>query len=117
LKAPFEVIDKRVKTVADALRDGSTVLWPGSALSVSRLICPADWVSPVFPRLALSADCGCLREAHLYRPRRERCHAAGVSAIEMIPGMTLEKLQTVTEPKLQLASAWQAVAPLEARAA
>src|ERR1700687_5506144 len=41
----------------------------------------------------------------------------GLVVIEMIPGMTLEKLQTLTEPKLQLASDWQALAPPEARAA
>jgi 3-oxoadipate CoA-transferase beta subunit len=44
----------------------------------------------------------------------------GLVVIEMIPGMTLEKLQTLTEPKLQLASNWKALAPpeaLEARAA
>jgi 3-oxoadipate CoA-transferase beta subunit len=41
----------------------------------------------------------------------------GLSVIEMIPGMTLEKLQTLTEPKLQLASTWQVLAPPEARAA
>jgi 3-oxoadipate CoA-transferase beta subunit len=34
--------------------------------------------------------------------------------IEMIPGMTLEKLQTLTEPKLQLAPNWKALAPPEA---
>ena len=31
--------------------------------------------------------------------------------IEMIPGMTLEKLQTLTEPELHLASHWQALVP------
>ncbi len=44
----------------------------------------------------------------------------GLFVIEMIPGLTLEKLQTLTEPKLQLASHWQALAPPvapEARAA
>ena len=41
----------------------------------------------------------------------------GLSVIEMIPGMTLEKLQTLTEPKLQLAASWRALAPPEARAA
>jgi 3-oxoadipate CoA-transferase, beta subunit len=41
----------------------------------------------------------------------------GLSVIEMIPGMTLEKLQTLTEPELQLASTWRALAPPEARAA
>jgi 3-oxoadipate CoA-transferase beta subunit len=38
----------------------------------------------------------------------------GLFVIEMIPGMPLEKLQTLTEPKLQLASSWQALAPPEA---
>jgi 3-oxoadipate CoA-transferase beta subunit len=38
----------------------------------------------------------------------------GLLVIEMIPGMTLEKLQTLTEPKLQLASHWQASVPPEA---
>jgi hypothetical protein len=32
----------------------------------------------------------------------------------MIPGMTLEKLQTLTEPKLQLVADWQILAPPEA---
>jgi 3-oxoadipate CoA-transferase, beta subunit len=36
----------------------------------------------------------------------------GLFVIEMIPGMTLEKLQTLTEP--QLASHWQALVPPEA---
>jgi acyl CoA:acetate/3-ketoacid CoA transferase beta subunit len=35
----------------------------------------------------------------------------------MIPGMTLEKVQTLTEPKLQLATTWQALAAPEGRAA
>jgi hypothetical protein len=34
--------------------------------------------------------------------------------IEMIAGMTLEKLQTLTEPKLHLSSHWQVLAPPEA---
>lgn len=38
----------------------------------------------------------------------------GLFVIEMIPGMTLEKLQTLTGPQLQLASHWQALAPPEA---
>src|SRR5258705_12975442 len=38
----------------------------------------------------------------------------GLVVIEMIPGMTLEKLQALTEPKLQLAAHWQALAPPEA---
>jgi 3-oxoadipate CoA-transferase beta subunit len=42
---------------------------------------------------------------------------SGLSVLEMIPGMTLEKLQALTEPKLQLANAWQALAPPAARAA
>ena len=42
---------------------------------------------------------------------------SGLSVREMVPGMTLEKLQALTEPKLQLASAWQALAPPAARAA
>jgi 3-oxoadipate CoA-transferase beta subunit len=35
----------------------------------------------------------------------------------MIPGMTLEKLQALTEPKLQLAAGWRSLAPPEALAA
>jgi 3-oxoadipate CoA-transferase, beta subunit len=42
---------------------------------------------------------------------------SGLSVREVVPGMTLEKLQALTEPKLQLASAWQALAPPAARAA
>jgi 3-oxoadipate CoA-transferase beta subunit len=42
---------------------------------------------------------------------------SGLSVLEMIPAMTLEKLQALTEPKLQLADAWQALAPPAARAA
>jgi 3-oxoadipate CoA-transferase beta subunit len=38
----------------------------------------------------------------------------GLSVIEMIPGMTLEQLQELTEPKLQLAVGWQLLAPPEA---
>jgi 3-oxoadipate CoA-transferase beta subunit len=44
----------------------------------------------------------------------------GLFVIEMIPGMTLEKLQALTEPRLQLAPNWQVLAPPaapEARAA
>ena len=41
----------------------------------------------------------------------------GLVVIEMIPGMTLEALQALTEPNLQLASGWQALAPPQARAA
>ena len=35
----------------------------------------------------------------------------GLLVIEMIPGMTLEKLQTLTQPKLQLSPNWQVLAP------
>jgi 3-oxoadipate CoA-transferase beta subunit len=41
----------------------------------------------------------------------------GLSVEEMVSGMTLEKLQALTEPRLQLADAWQALAPPAARAA
>ena len=41
----------------------------------------------------------------------------GLCVIEMILGMTLETLQALTEPKLQLAASWQALAPPQARAA
>jgi 3-oxoadipate CoA-transferase beta subunit len=41
----------------------------------------------------------------------------GLSVLEMIPGMTLEKLQELTEPRLQLAATWQALAPPAAKAA
>jgi 3-oxoadipate CoA-transferase beta subunit len=41
----------------------------------------------------------------------------GLTVLEMVPGMTLEKLQTLTEPKLQLAGSWQALTPPAARAA
>jgi len=34
--------------------------------------------------------------------------------MEMIPGMTHEKLQAMTEPKLQPAADWQVMAPPEA---
>lgn len=37
----------------------------------------------------------------------------GLSVIEMIPGMTLEKLQRLTEPRLQLASYRQVLASPE----
>jgi 3-oxoadipate CoA-transferase beta subunit len=37
----------------------------------------------------------------------------GLFVTEMIPGMTLEKLQALTEPKLQLASNWQTLVPPE----
>jgi 3-oxoadipate CoA-transferase beta subunit len=42
---------------------------------------------------------------------------SGLSVLEMVPGMTLDKLQGLTEPTLQLANAWQALAPPAARAA
>jgi 3-oxoadipate CoA-transferase beta subunit len=38
----------------------------------------------------------------------------GLVVLEMIPGMTLEKLQALTEPKLRLAGDWQVLAPPEA---
>jgi 3-oxoadipate CoA-transferase beta subunit len=41
----------------------------------------------------------------------------GLTVIEMIAGMTLEKLQTLTEPKLHLAAHWQVLAPPESPAA
>jgi 3-oxoadipate CoA-transferase beta subunit len=41
----------------------------------------------------------------------------GLFVLEMVPGMTLTSLQALTEPKLQLASAWRALAPPEAKAA
>jgi 3-oxoadipate CoA-transferase beta subunit len=41
----------------------------------------------------------------------------GLSVLEMVPGMTLEQLQGLTEPRLQLANAWQVLAPPAARAA
>jgi 3-oxoadipate CoA-transferase beta subunit len=44
----------------------------------------------------------------------------GLLVLEMSPGMTLEKLQVLTEPKLQLAPDWQVLTPPaapEARAA
>jgi 3-oxoadipate CoA-transferase beta subunit len=41
----------------------------------------------------------------------------GLVVLEMIPGMTLEHLQTLTEPTLQLAGSWQALEPPQARAA
>jgi 3-oxoadipate CoA-transferase beta subunit len=37
----------------------------------------------------------------------------GLLVREMIAGMTIEKLQTLTEPKLQLAPDWQVLAPPE----
>jgi 3-oxoadipate CoA-transferase beta subunit len=41
----------------------------------------------------------------------------GLLVLEMVPGMTLEKLQALTEPKLQLVDGCQALAPPEAQAA
>jgi 3-oxoadipate CoA-transferase beta subunit len=41
----------------------------------------------------------------------------GLSVLEMVPGMTLDQLQGLTEPRLQLAKAWQVLAPPAARAA
>jgi len=41
----------------------------------------------------------------------------GLFVLEMVPGMTLTSLQAVTEPKLQLADSWQALAPPAAKAA
>ena len=38
----------------------------------------------------------------------------GLIVVEMIAAMTLEKLQALTEPKLQLAPDWQILAPPEA---
>jgi 3-oxoadipate CoA-transferase beta subunit len=37
--------------------------------------------------------------------------AQGLFVREMVEGMTLEKLQELTEPKLQLANDWQALSP------
>jgi 3-oxoadipate CoA-transferase beta subunit len=41
----------------------------------------------------------------------------GLFVLEMVPGMTLEALQALTEPQLQLANSWQALEPPAARAA
>ncbi|MCO5130245.1 MAG: 3-oxoacid CoA-transferase subunit B [Xanthobacteraceae bacterium] len=41
----------------------------------------------------------------------------GLMVLEMIPGMTLAHLQTMTEPKLHLAEGWQSLAPPRAMAA
>jgi 3-oxoadipate CoA-transferase, beta subunit len=41
----------------------------------------------------------------------------GLFVLEMVEGMTLEKLQSLTEPKLQLSNSWQALTPPEAMAA
>ncbi len=43
--------------------------------------------------------------------------AQGLAVLEMIPGMTLEQLQSLTEPKLHLAGGWQLLDPLETKAA
>lgn len=42
--------------------------------------------------------------------------AQGLVVQEMIAGMTLEKLQSLTEPRLQLAPGWQVLAPPESLA-
>jgi 3-oxoadipate CoA-transferase beta subunit len=36
---------------------------------------------------------------------------SGLSVVEMVPGMTLEKLQTMTEPPLRLANDYKDLAP------
>lgn len=41
----------------------------------------------------------------------------GLYVVEMIPGMTLEKLQTMTEPKLRLSPGYRDLAPPAAKAA
>ncbi|HEY8335641.1 MAG TPA: 3-oxoacid CoA-transferase subunit B [Tardiphaga sp.] len=41
----------------------------------------------------------------------------GLFVVEMVDGMTLEKLQSLTEPQLQLANSWQALSPPAAMAA
>src|ERR1044072_9485618 len=41
----------------------------------------------------------------------------GLFVLEMVPGMTLEQLQEKTDPELQRANSWQAVAPPDAMAA
>jgi 3-oxoadipate CoA-transferase beta subunit len=41
----------------------------------------------------------------------------GLSVLEMVPGLTLEALQALTEPQLHLADSWLALAPPAARAA
>ncbi len=41
----------------------------------------------------------------------------GLCVMEMIPGITLERLQELTEPRLQLAATWQPLAPPAAKAA
>jgi 3-oxoadipate CoA-transferase beta subunit len=41
----------------------------------------------------------------------------GLFVVEMVEGMTLEQLQLLTEPKLQLTNSWQALTAPEAVAA
>jgi 3-oxoadipate CoA-transferase, beta subunit len=41
----------------------------------------------------------------------------GLSVVEMVPGLTVQELQALTEPELQLADSWRALAPPAARAA
>jgi 3-oxoadipate CoA-transferase, beta subunit len=41
----------------------------------------------------------------------------GLSVLEMVPGMTLERLQAITEPTLRLADRWQVLTPPAAQAA
>jgi 3-oxoadipate CoA-transferase beta subunit len=41
----------------------------------------------------------------------------GLLVLEMVPGMTLERLQALTEPKLQLADGCRTLAPPQAQAA
>lgn len=41
----------------------------------------------------------------------------GLVVLEMIPGLTLAHLQSLTEPKLRLAESWRALAPPQAMAA
>jgi Coenzyme A transferase len=81
---PFDVIDKQVKTTADAVagvRDGSTVLVAGfGAVGVADTLLDAP-------------------------------HEQGARELT---GMTPEKLQALTEPKLQLASDWRVLTPPEA---
>lgn len=43
--------------------------------------------------------------------------AQGLFVVEMVDGMTLEKLQSLTEPKLQLSDGFQALSPPAAMAA
>jgi 3-oxoadipate CoA-transferase, beta subunit len=41
----------------------------------------------------------------------------GLSVVEMVPGLTVQELQALTEPELQLADSWRVLAPPAARAA